>query len=75
MRQRIRETQPLWTYNYTAEYVTEKVVATATDPATFEYRANDTACEAGNYTTVRRAGAIVFTEPSLRGSRHANTAA
>ena len=53
MRQRIRESQSLWTYEYTANYITEKIAATSSDPATYEYRANDTICEAGNYTTVR----------------------
>ena len=60
MRQRIRETQPLWTYNYTADYITERVAASSSNPMTFGYRANDTTCEAGNYTTVRS-----FTEEAV----------
>ncbi len=43
----------MWTYNYTADYITERVAAASSNPLTFGYRANDTACEAGNYTTVR----------------------
>ena len=54
MRQRIRESRHMWTYEYMAEYVTEKVASTAGDPQLDVYHANDTICEAGNYTTVRR---------------------
>ena len=43
----------MWTYEYMAQYVTEKVNATAGEPLLDVYRANDTICEAGNYTTVR----------------------
>ena len=53
MRQRIRDSRHMWTYEYMAQYVTEKVAATAGDPELGVYRANDTICEAGNYTTVR----------------------
>ena len=43
----------MWTYEYTAEYITETISKAASDAAVYEYRANDTICEAGNYTTVR----------------------
>ena len=54
MRQRVRESRPMWTYEYTAQYITETISKAASDPSTYEYRVNDTICEAGNYTTVRR---------------------
>ena len=52
MRERIRETRHMWTYAYMEQYVTQKVLDTAGDPQLDVYRANDTICEAGNYTTV-----------------------
>ncbi len=59
MRERIRETRHMWTYAYMEQYVTQKVLDTAGDPALDVYRANDTICEAGNYTTVSlRAGPL-----------------
>ena len=42
----------MWTYEYMESYVTQKVLDTAGDPSLDVYRANDTICEAGNYTTV-----------------------
>ena len=53
MRQRIRDSRHMWTYDYMAAYITAKVLATAGDPQLDVYYANDTNCEAGNYTTVR----------------------
>ena len=53
MRERIRETRHMWTYAYMEQYVTQKVLDTAGDPSLDVYRANDTICQAGNYTTVR----------------------
>ena len=49
----------MWTYEYTAEYINEAIAATASDKSTYEYRANDTICEAGNYTTVRLSGGML----------------
>ena len=51
----------MWTYNYTADYITERVAAASSNPLTFGYRTNDTACEAGNYTTVRAAQGTLLT--------------
>ncbi len=70
MRQRIRESRQFWTYEYMAEYVTEKVAATAGDPLLDVYRANDTVCEAGNYTTVRDFTTYIQADTALEQALH-----